>query len=594
MAEGSQRSPQDYVRPHDPWVCGDNACGAPCPTGPTRWGVCQAGSACEPRQRGDRWVCNRSAVRGGPCELGPSPHGECRIVHSRCQPRRALRRLRGHWTTVAVVAVLGLMAVWLTGPDRPGWLAPGQLTSGHSQLLDPDGGRRCQACHEAGELAVTEWLAAALGWQPAATNGTQSARCLNCHRDRLPLELALRVHSLPAATLHRWTEDACRRHAVGRRPTTGVAEAAPLACATCHREHHGRRHELAAMTDRQCQSCHALQFTSFATGHPEFDTEPDSSRSALAFGHRTHQQRHFPATAREFACEICHARDSVGEPGAPSFAACATCHAAEIDRSLSPGVAILHLPIVDVDALGDAGHDIGVWPAAATGDFDGRLPLPLVLLLQLDPAASDAVRQLGWNVDLFRPGSSRSGPHATRRHHRGGDPARHSTARNAGANGGSASVDRCDRRPLAARRGQSAVRWCAGRVLAGISRSVVSHGRPATPPSRRTSRRTGRAEAFPHANALDRRRRSGAGSLRASWARGPGAGQLAQSGGRPRRRHLGGWDGQLVLAGRTRAVHVLPPGVFGGDRLVDRFRARRVDAFFALSPSGSAVAERLR
>jgi len=66
-----------YERPNQPWLCGLADEGASCPTGPGRRGRCPGASACHPLLEGDRWVCNRSPARGGPCENGPSPDGSC-------------------------------------------------------------------------------------------------------------------------------------------------------------------------------------------------------------------------------------------------------------------------------------------------------------------------------------------------------------------------------------------------------------------------------------------------------------------------------------------------------------------------------------
>ena len=45
--------------------------------------------------------------------------------------------------------------------------------------------------------------------------------------------------------------------------------------------------------------------------------------------------------------------------------------------------------------LQNAGHNIGAWPKAATGDFDGRLPPMMKLLLAADPVAAQALSKLG-------------------------------------------------------------------------------------------------------------------------------------------------------------------------------------------------------
>jgi len=54
-----------------------------------------------------------------------------------------------------------------------------------------------------------------------------------------------------------------------------------------------------------------------------------------------------------------------------------------------------------VPAMKSAGFDIGDWPKAATGDFDGRLPPPMKLLLAGDPAAAQAMETLGADFEFF-------------------------------------------------------------------------------------------------------------------------------------------------------------------------------------------------
>ena len=88
--------------------------------------------------------------------------------------------------------------------------------------------------------------------------------------------------------------------------------------------------------------------------------------------------------------------------------ACASCHDEKIATSVAQGVPMLALPTLDVDALKAAGHDIGPWPEAATGDFDGRLPPMMKLLLAADPAAAEAMTTLGADFEFLRRRSGRS------------------------------------------------------------------------------------------------------------------------------------------------------------------------------------------
>ena len=80
--------------------------------------------------------------------------------------------------------------------------------------------------------------------------------------------------------------------------------------------------------------------------------------------------------------------------------ACAACHDDKIRTSIGHGVPMLSLPTLDIDAFRKAGLDIGPWPAAATGDFDGRMPPVMKLLLAGDPHAAAALTKLGANFEF--------------------------------------------------------------------------------------------------------------------------------------------------------------------------------------------------
>src|SRR5262249_35486426 len=73
----------------------------------------------------------------------------------------------------------------------------------------------------------------------------------------------------------------------------------------------------------------------------------------------------------------------------------ATCHDEKIATSVGRGVPMFAIPTLDVDALKKGGRDIGAWPKGATGDFDGRLPPAMKLLLAGDPSAAKAIEKLG-------------------------------------------------------------------------------------------------------------------------------------------------------------------------------------------------------
>jgi hypothetical protein len=82
-------------------------------------------------------------------------------------------------------------------------------------------------------------------------------------------------------------------------------------------------------------------------------------------------------------------------------ATCAGCHDEKIATSVAGGIPMIELPMLDVDALRSAGHDVGAWPEKASGDFDGRLPPVMKLLLASDPAAAKAMNTLGDDFELI-------------------------------------------------------------------------------------------------------------------------------------------------------------------------------------------------
>ncbi|MBL9161564.1 MAG: hypothetical protein JNL18_02360 [Planctomycetaceae bacterium] len=396
-----------YERPQQAWTCGLAANGAPCPAGPTSRGSCPAAAACHPVRDGDRWHCNRSTLRGGPCDEGPSPDGECCTLY-RCTPVRSLRVRRGRFVIGIAVAALGALVMALSGSWRNEFLAPGPLSAHHAQLLEgKNATQRCAQCHAAGLAAVGTWWERSLGG--AELSPTQSLLCLECHRDAIGQEFAMAAHGVELASLEELTRVRMERVSAGggdararwgeRRRNPGE----PIACAACHREHQGRMHDLAAVTNVGCQACHRQEFESFADGHPEFGGWPHLRRTRIAFDHAAHQLKHFPEEKRDFACAACHQADPTGQRQlTASFAdSCAACHDKSIAASFADGVMFLSLPTLDVESLAD--HDIRLtpWPAAATGDFEGAPSLFAKLLMQADADGAAALGVLGADFDLY-------------------------------------------------------------------------------------------------------------------------------------------------------------------------------------------------
>lgn len=275
---------------------------------------------------------------------------------------------------------------------RDEFISPGPLARQHAQLLEQSGAApQCAACHSAGNGSVATWTKSML---LGHAGHTQSQLCMNCHEQTINPQLALAAHNLPPADLQQLTKN-----------VSGTSSGAPreLACAVCHREHHGAEFNLAAMDNGSCQACHAQRYESFAADHPDFGNWPYERRTRIAFDHASHQTKHFIEKQEAFTCQMCHV------PSASQSAqllvayeqSCAKCHDEKIATSVAQGVPMFVLPILDVDALRAGGFNIGAWPEGATGDFDGRLPPPMKMLLAADPAAAKAMATLGPDFEFI-------------------------------------------------------------------------------------------------------------------------------------------------------------------------------------------------
>lgn len=389
-----------YERPNQPWVCGLTEAGHACSAGPTARGRCPALAECAPIRDGDRWICNRTPLRGGSCDIGPTPDGDCGCVHV-CQPVRSLRAKRGRFILACSLAVIGGMIVVLNANWRDRIIRPGPLAPQHAQLLERanSGSPNCRACHAAASENIAGWttsLVVSHSDQP-----TQPQLCMNCHAKSIPAATAVSPHNVSPDLLRRATQS-------GAPVATGVttivnsspSEHSPsheIACAACHREHHGAQISLTAMDNVACQTCHQQRYQSFATDHPDFGSWPYERRTQIAFDHASHMGKHFPEKKQAFDCRSCHVSEAAGtvEKTVSYEKACAGCHDEKIATSIARGVPILALPTLDVDVLKKAGHDIGAWPKGATGDFDGHLPPPMKLMLAGDPATAKAIEKLG-------------------------------------------------------------------------------------------------------------------------------------------------------------------------------------------------------
>ena len=385
-------STSHYERPHHAWICGLVHAGESCPAGPTARGRCPAMAECAPVRNGDRWECNRSQLRGGPCECGPTPDGGCGRV-LKCRPMRSLRSIRGRFVAACALLVIGVATITLSAAWRDRVIAPGPLARQHAQLMErTDANNACAACHAAADQNAAGWMSSLVVGH--GESATQSQLCVKCHGKTASPELALAAHSLPPEIL---------RQISAKEPTSATSnEQRSIACAACHREHHGAQANLTAIDNVACQTCHGRKFESFATDHPDFGSWPYERRSRIAFNHAAHRDKHFADKKQAFDCRSCHLDDSTGrvQQLASYEAACASCHDEKIATSVAQGVPMFTLPTLDTAALKSAGFDIGTWPKGATGDFDGRLPPAMKLLLAADPAAAQAMAKLGADFDF--------------------------------------------------------------------------------------------------------------------------------------------------------------------------------------------------
>ncbi|MEX2315726.1 MAG: hypothetical protein WD669_01150 [Pirellulales bacterium] len=388
-----------YERPNQPWVCGLAIDGQACAAGPTERGGCPALAECAPIRDGDRWLCNRAAVRGGPCEAGPTPEGACGCV-PHCTPVRSLRARRGRFIMACSILSTAALVLMLSADWRNEVIAPGPLASQHAQLLRRAGQPpQCSACHPAAEGGLADWTATLAKGQ--GDRSSQSELCMNCHERTIQREFAFVAHNVP---LKKGSGLFSPASAVNSPPLSPDKKRPdPFSCATCHREHHGAQFDLTAMDNAACQACHQQRYESFGTDHSDFHAWPYTRRTPIAFNHASHSAKHYREKNQSFDCRTCHVEDQAQAVQLLTGyeAACASCHDEKIATSIARGVPMFVLPTLDVDALSAAGHDVGPWPEGATGDFDGRLPPLMNLLLTADPAAAAAMAKLGDDFDFF-------------------------------------------------------------------------------------------------------------------------------------------------------------------------------------------------
>jgi len=404
----------NYQRPNYPWVCGNAAVGDPCWTGPTPQGKCGCRSECRPISRQGSWACSRPLHRGGTCMEGPTADGQCCRQRPPCVPRRSLLAQRSRLSFAAFCVCLGLGLIIYGSGKTYEVISPGPLSSPHAQHLAHQGTDRCAACHPAAHQSLGQWLSGLAGQPASNAGGSQTDLCLSCHQRDLCSDYALFAHNVDPQILAQHTS---RATAADESSVTSLVSSLssrllnssvatvgqPLACATCHQEHHGQQIDMKAMTDQQCQTCHAQTFHQFELDHPEFQQWPTVPAQGIRFDHRTHHFKHFPQANRTFECSQCHQDDSQGnvQKLVPFEQACGSCHQGQIDLSSQSGLALLQLPSFDLEAFDAAQEPVGQWPPILSSDFDGRLAPLSELLLMADPTAAAGLQVLGHDFDFL-------------------------------------------------------------------------------------------------------------------------------------------------------------------------------------------------
>lgn len=362
------------------------------------------------------WVCGY--VRAGrACTQGPSASGKCCLQQTElgefdegireelgpCIPERTAWFARQTLAINTAILVGGILLLLMTIPQREQVFVPGSLSKPHAQIL---GNRmvsqRCSLCHPNSNAIVK--------------NLTQQDLCLNCHAQQMPDAHLGNPHDLTDEQLQALLQPAKGSSKPRYVSYRDLAESDPDAlrgvavrqaahqsstrCATCHIEHKGGAHDLKAITNTRCQSCHSQQFASFANGHPQFKNYPYRSQRRIAFDHQSHALEYYPKKQAEFECSTCHVdtdnRTLVGNVfrGVGFEKACASCHQDSIEAGIVDGWAMLQVPCILPEDKQDARLGLQDWPQDATFDYDGELSVVMRLLLSADPDCREVLGEV--------------------------------------------------------------------------------------------------------------------------------------------------------------------------------------------------------
>lgn len=356
--------------PSSPYQCGFNDIGVRCIPGPTEDGQCcqSTHDVCKGEDS-----CNGCTLKEK-CDIAGKKQccGENQASFKACIP------IKSHWYSRNVLALNlailagGLLLVCMALPTRERFFVPGSLSRSHTQILENTlVSDRCSLCHPSAH--------------GNATQPTQDQLCMNCHNSHMPDASKSMPHDL---TQDQFAKLISFRDKQSSKTDSHPIELQQTKCAQCHIEHHGSEQDLKALTDARCQSCHADQFKSFSSGHPEFSNFPSIVPRHIAFDHRSHLEKYYAQKGSAFDCKTCHELDPENQTKilrTASFeAVCASCHQEPMRASMSDGWAVLQLPSLNDADLRAGGEQLNPWPSGALYGYDGKLTLPMRLLLSAD------------------------------------------------------------------------------------------------------------------------------------------------------------------------------------------------------------------
>lgn len=381
----------------------------------------------------DKYRCGRLCNGGGMgnCPRGPRPTGDCGADSDPCKPARTFRDLRRRSIFALTLFGILVIAVW-SAIDSSRFYKPGDLSKPHAVIFNTQTGEsHCAACHPNAATSINDWFRVDDMFHHRLA---QTDSCVACHHVKMPADVARSPHNLSAQRLTEirtaWAQTASsdeindtiwssevRKVASANLSNKSLDSFDSIQCASCHREHGGTNAIMTAMSNAQCQSCHSRTFESFRDGHPEWQQWPHVGAKVIVFDHATHQRLHYPkaspksdngsedeaadaaaspsdrledssfAGGRTFDCRTCHPGASSSDDSSialTSFGgasdreplrtvsfevACADCHSAGLKQQANERLDLFALPTL---TSGPAA-ELGPWPEAATGFFDGEI-----------------------------------------------------------------------------------------------------------------------------------------------------------------------------------------------------------------------------